>query len=176
MKKATALLALAFVSGLFNCKKDDGLGPGFDMIFREEFSIPAGLSTFVVHHFYFENVPSFYQNLLAENQKTDGDITAILPTKSVLSGVFGDASFDFAEEVSAKVYLPSEPTFNPVEFAYRYPTPLDPGNQLDLIPGTQDVKKFLSKDRFAVDLSFRLRKTTVEETTVRFDFQFKATY
>jgi hypothetical protein len=165
-----ALCGLSF----FSCKKDDN-PVGFDMQYRQEFSIPAGLSVFAVHHFYLKNIPSQYANLLAENGRTDAEVTGIIPTKAELSGIFGDASFDFIEEASIRVYLEKDPT-DYLECAYRQPVPLNPGNTLPLIPGLGDVKKYLSEARFSVDVSLRLRRTTDEETTTRLDLLFRATH
>ncbi|MFN4253755.1 MAG: hypothetical protein ACK4Q5_01975 [Saprospiraceae bacterium] len=167
---AFALFGLLF----FSCKKDD-TPAGFDMQYRQEFSIPAGLSVFAVHHFYLKNIPSQYATLLDNNGKTDADIAGIIPTKAELSGIFGDASFDFIEEASIRLYLEKDPT-DYLECAYRLPVPLNPGNSLPLIPGLGDVKKYLSEPRFSVDVSLRLRRTTDEETTTRLDLLFRATH
>ncbi len=159
---------------IFSCKKEE-LAPGFDMLFEQQFSIPAGLSVFAVHHFYLKNLSSHYTNLLSDNKKTDAEIKAILPIEAELSGVFGDASFDFVEEASVRIYLETDPT-DYLEFAYRLPVPLDPGNRLPLIPGLGSVKKYASQDRFSVDVSLRLRKTTPDETTTRLSFRLRANY
>lgn len=173
MSKKLALALL--LASLLACKKDNDLAPGFDMIYQQQFSIPAGLSEFVVHHFYFENLASRYDNLLSENAKTDADIKAILPIEAELVGVFGDANFDFLEEVSVRVYPASKPNSH-LEFAYRYPVPLNPGNQLAIIPGLADVKTFLKEDRFNLDLALRLRKTTVDLSEARLSVRFRANY
>jgi hypothetical protein len=166
------LLPLAMLL-CFSCKKDEQVRPGFDMDYRHDFSILPGLGTFVVHHFQLNNIPSRYQTYLSENTKTDTDITRIISTQANLSGVFGDANLDFVEEVKINIYPEADPT-DYVEFAYRYPVPLDPGNNLGLISNEQNIKRFLKESRFNVDVIFRMRKTTTEEIPMRLDMKFRA--
>jgi hypothetical protein len=170
--KLFALLAFTFF--LSSCKKEE-IGPGFDMTFRQDFTIQPGLNVFSVHHYYLKNLTTHYTQLLDDNNKTDADITRIEPSQVNLSGVFGDSNFDFIEEASIRVYLESDPT-DYLEFAYRYPVPLETGNNLGMIPGLANVKRFLNQDRISIDVSLRLRNTTNEEISARLDWIFKAKY
>lgn len=166
------LLALLTISA---CKKDTDLGPGFDLRYNQQFEIPAGIGGFVTHHFYLQNIPSRYVQTLDQQGKTDADVTAILTTSAALTGLFGDANFDFIEQVSVRVFHEDDPS-NYIEVAYRYPVPLEPGNSLPLIPSLADSKRFVSADRFSVEVVLWLRNTTVDNTPVVLDLQFKATY
>lgn len=145
------------------------------MIYRQNFTIPAGIGVFDVHHFQLKNIPTRYQQLLEQHGKTDADITGILTARAALSGIFGDANLQFVEQVSVRVYDESDPT-DYVEIAYRQPTPLDPGNALPLIPSLADSKRFMTGTRFAVDVVLWLRNTTQEESDVRLDLDLKATF
>ncbi|MCB0533717.1 MAG: hypothetical protein H6574_17685 [Lewinellaceae bacterium] len=165
-----ALLLLAFIG----CKKDE-VTPGFDMIYQQEFSIPPGIGPFVTHHFYLKNLFTRYDALLAQAGKTDADIVGILPVQAAIEGVFGDANFNIVEDASLRIYEESDPN-GYIEVAYRFPTPLDPSNKLDLIPSLADAKRIMSTDRFSIDLALRLRNTTTDDTPVRLSLQFKAGY
>lgn len=156
------------------CDKEDTT-PGFDMIYQQDFFLPPGIGPFVTHHFYLKNIPSRYLTLLAQASKTDEEVVAVLPVQASLVGVFGDADFSVVEEASLRVYQESDPT-GFVEVAYRFPTPIEPSNVLDLIPSLASAKKIMSKDRFSIDLALRLRGTTTDETQVRLNLQLKATY
>lgn len=164
------LCCLAFAG----CKKEETL-PGFDMIYTQDFSFPAGIGPFVTHHFYFKNLFTRYDNLLTQAGKTDAEISRILTLQASLSGIFGDANFNVVEEASLRIYNESDP-LGFIEVAYRFPTPIDPSNTLDLIPSLADAKKIMSQDRFSIDLALRLRNTTFDETPVRLNLQFKANY
>ncbi len=158
-----------------SCNKVNDQAPGFDMIFQQEFYIPAGIGVFDVHHFQIENIPSRYQQYLDQHGKTDADITGIIASQVTLGGVFGDADFDYVDQVSLRVYDKSDPT-DWVEIAYRQPVPLDPGNNLPLIPSLADAKRFFKNSRFSLDIVLWLRNTTQQETQTRLDLQMKATF
>lgn len=168
------ILAAGCILAFSACKKEDA-APGFDMFYQQEFSLAAGLGPFVTHHYYFKNLNTRYEALLSQYGKTDADITGVLPSAFALSGVFGDADFSVVEEASLRVYLESDPG-DFIEVAYRFPTPLDPSNSLDLIPSLADAKRIMSENRYSIDLALRLRNTTYNEAPVRLSLQFKAVY
>ena len=168
------LLLTAIVLAGFSCNKGPDIMPGFEMLYQEEFIIPVGISQFEVHHFQFENLPSRYQQYLDQHKKTDAEITSIVTAKAGITGIFGDANLDFIEQVSLRVYDQDNPN-DFLEIAYRYPVPLDPGNNLPIIPSLADAKRFLSSSRFAIDVVLWLRKPTTEESEVRLDLQMTAT-
>lgn len=167
-----ALLAILLTTA---CKKDNDLGPGFDLNYSQQFDIPAGIGGFAVHHFYLKNIPSRYVQSLTQQGKTDADVTGILTTKAELTGIFGDADFSFVDQVSLRIYHESDPT-DYIEVAYRQPVPLDPGNVLSLIPTLADSKRLVSADRFSMDVVLWLRNTTLDNTQVQLNLQLKATY
>lgn len=167
-----ALLLLLSFAG---CKKDDDLGPGFDLNYNQQLVIPAGIGGFDVHHFYLKNIPSRYLSTLQQQGKTDADITGVLTAQAELNGIFGDADFSFVDQVSVRIYHESDPT-DYVEIAYRQPVPLDPGNRLPLIPSLADAKRFVSADRFSLDVVLWLRNTTVDNTEAQLSLTLKATY
>ncbi|MBL7774448.1 MAG: hypothetical protein JNK89_00510 [Saprospiraceae bacterium] len=170
--RLTGLLLLPLL--LTTCKKDE-VQPGFDMIYQYEFTIPAGIGPFVTHHFYLQNLPSRYAALLDQNGKTDEEVNGILPVQAALTGIFNDVNFNVVEEASLRVYQESDPN-GYLEIAYRFPTPIDPSNTLDLIPTLADAKKIMKEDRFSIDLALRLRSTTPDEMAVRLNLQLKANY
>ncbi len=175
MKNGIFLLLLCAVLAGFSCNKDNDLAPGFDLMYQQDFILPAGIGVFDVHHFQILNIPSRYQQSLDQSGKTDEEITGVLTVKAVLSGVYSDASYDLIDQVSLRVFDASDPT-DYVEIAYRDPTPLDPGNTLPLIPSLADTKRFFKQPRFSVDVVIRLRNTTQLETETRLSLQMKATY
>lgn len=168
-----SLFAVA-LSGL-SCNKSENPLPGFDMLYQQNFIIPVGISEFEVHHFQFDNLPTQYQQYLDQHKKTDADITSIITSKAAITGIFGDANLDFIDQVSIRVYNESNPN-DFIEIGYRYPVPLDPGNNLPIIPSLADSKRFLSQSRFSVDIVLWLRKPTTEESEVRFDLELSATF
>jgi hypothetical protein len=173
-KFLTFLTLLTLVLSGLSCNKGDERAPGFDMFYQETFVIPVGISQFEVHHFQFEALPSRYQQYLTQHQKTDAEITSILTGKAAITGIFGDANLDFIDQVSIRFYDQNTPN-DFVEIAYRFPVPLDPGNNLPIIPSLADAKRFLSQSRFSIDVVLWLRRPTTEESEVRLDLEMRAT-
>ncbi len=145
------------------------------MLYQANFSIPAGIGVFDVHHFQLKNIQTRYQQLLEQNQKQDSDIVGILTAESVLTGVFGDVNLDFIDQVSVRVYNESDPN-DYIEVAYRQPVPLDPGNTLGLIPSLANSKRFLTGSRFSIDVVLWLRRTTTEENSVTLNLKLRTNY
>ena len=167
-------LLLGVVTLFLGCQKEDN-SPGFEMVYQEEFTIPAGIGAFVTHHFYFKNLSTRYPALLDQYGKTNEDILRILTLQGALTGIFGDVNFNVVEEASLRVYQESAPN-DYIEVAYRYPTPIEPSNTLDLIPSLADSKRIMANDRFSFDLALRLRNTTPDEMPTRLSLKLKANY
>ena len=174
MKKFTFGCWMLLVFSMLACRKEDQ-APGFDMIYQQQFSIPAGIGVFQVHHFYLKNIPTRYEQSLMEHGKTNEDVTGIITAQATLNGIFGDANLNYIDQVSLRVYDEANPN-DYVEIAYRQPVPLEPGNSLPLIPSMADFKRFLTGPRCSMDVVFWLRNSTGQETDLRLDLQVKATY
>jgi hypothetical protein len=168
----SAFMLFCLLLGI-SCTKNNDQGPGFDMAYHQEFTIPVGLGTDVVHHFYFHDISTNYSQYLAQHQKTDADIARIIPEQFTLAGIFGDANFDYVDEMTLRIYKESDPN-GYIEIAYRYPVPISPGNNLPMIPDLPDIKNFLSGSRFSLDLALRLRNIPQAEIQAKLDSQFKA--
>lgn len=170
---------LLFFTGIalfgFSCSKSNDQVPGFDLVYQREFIIPAGIGVFDVHHFQMKNIPSRYLQSLDQQGKTDEEITGVLTAEAVMGGIFGDANFNFIEQVSLRIYDESDPN-DWIEIAYRDPVPLEPGNSLPLAPSLADAKRFVKNSRFSLDLVLWLNRTTQDETQTRLDLKLKATY
>jgi hypothetical protein len=166
------LITLFAVCG---CHKDRDLGPGFDLSYKQDFNIPVALNVFEVHHFQLLNIPSNYAQSLIQANKTDAEVVGILTSKGNLGGIFGDADLSFIEKMSVRVFKESNPD-DYIEVAYREPVPLDPGNNLPLIPTLADCKRLITDSRFNIDVVIWLRKTPLTDTDVRLDLLLKAQY
>ncbi len=165
------LIPILFLS----CKKEENIGPGFDLQFQQDFTVPPGINVFAVHHFYLKNLPTNFQDLLVRHNATADDIARIRTTKAVLSGVYGDANYDFVDQVSVKAYNLDNLNDN-LEVAYRQPVPLEPGNVLPLIPSLADSKKFLSAERVNLDVALWIRNTTGDEIPTRLTLTLRAEF
>ncbi|MDX1913325.1 MAG: hypothetical protein SFV22_17655 [Saprospiraceae bacterium] len=169
-----ALLALLAITG-FNCRKEDNLAPGFDMVYQREFVIPAGIGSLDVHHFQLINIPSDWDRYLTQHGKTAEEIAGVITSSATIGGIYGDADLSSILRISLRIYDTSNPN-DFVELAYRDPAPLDPGNLLPLIPSLADSKRFFTAARIAFDVRIELRNTTQIENEVRLDLTMRATF
>ncbi len=168
-----AALVLLFFSG--SCNKDNDSGPGFEMIFQENFYIPPGLSPFETHHFFRENIQSRFQQYLVQNGKTEDDIESILLEQGSLTGQFGDAQLEFIQEISVRIYDGIDVS-DYIETGYRQPVPFDAGNTIGLIPTLANTKRFIADNRYGIDVVLRIREIPQIESEVRLDLKLKAKY
>lgn len=159
----------------FSCNKDDGVAPGFDMVYQREFSIPVGIGVFDVHHFQLKNIPSNWEQYLIQHGKSASDIKGVVSAEASIGGVFGDVDLSVIDRISVRVYDEANPN-DYVEIAYRDPAPLDTGNVLALIPSLADAQRFFSNPRFAVDVVIWLRRTTQDLSDVRLDLTMRARF
>ncbi|MBN8681964.1 MAG: hypothetical protein J0L99_04905 [Chitinophagales bacterium] len=158
-----------------NCNKDDGLEPGFDMLYEQEFVIPPGINVFDLHSFRFDNIRSLYATQLGKQGLTDADIKGVVTKRAAMIGVFNDADFSMMEEVSLRLYDGVDPS-KFIEAAYRFPTPTTRSNNFDLIPSLADSKKYAAQDRFGMDVTFRIRNIPTQETRVRVSLELRALF
>ncbi|MDX2136027.1 MAG: hypothetical protein SFV52_14680 [Saprospiraceae bacterium] len=171
--RLTVPILLALL-GLFSCKKDE-TKPGFDMPYQVTFDIPPGINAFDTHYFNLFNISSQYQTFLAQQGVPDSLIVSINTQQAGMSGIFGDESFNFIQEVSLRIFDERKPD-DWLEIAYRSPTPLEPGNRLDLIPTLVDARRFLQNPRFSLAVVLRLRQTPPVEVPVRLNLVMRAQY
>ncbi|HAD13964.1 MAG TPA: hypothetical protein DCF33_16185 [Saprospirales bacterium] len=167
-------LATVVFSG-WTCQKTEDQAPGFDMLFEREFSIPAGIGVFDVHHFQLKNISSDWDRYLQELGKTGDQITRVVNGQASIGGTFGDADLSIIDRISVRVYDEANPN-DWVEIAYRDPAPLNTGNVLPLIPSLADVKRFFEKPRFSVDVVIWLRGTTLDQSDVRLSLTMRSVF
>jgi hypothetical protein len=167
-------LVLLTVIGI-SCKKDNELAPGFDLFYQQDFSIPAGIGNFDVHHFRLKNIPTNWEQLLGQHGKTAEDITGVITSEASLVGVFGDADFSIVDRIFFRVFDNANPN-DYLEIAYRDPTPIESNNVLPLIPSLADSKRFFTDPRFSVDVVIYLRGITQDQYDVRLSLTMRATF
>ena len=168
------LLFAVLVSG-FSCRKEDAVAPGFDMVFQRDFSIPAGIGIFDVHHFQLKNIPSNWDQYLDTHSKTADEIAQVITAEASLVGVFGDVDLGVIEKISIRVYDEANPN-DFVEIAYRDPAPFDASNNLPLIPSLANSKRFFTEPRYSVDVVVYLRETTQDQSDVRLSLKMRAVF
>lgn len=153
------------------CRGDNQKDVLFEMPYRVDFEIPAGLNTIEDHYFQFKNMTSLLDSLLDFHGYTHDDISVINPKTARLTAQFSGEEYDFVYEFS--LYLYSGET-NPEthEAFWRTEVPLNTNGILD-IPGTLlDATEFFLDPRFNAELRFDTRTITSSFVNTQADFTF----
>ena len=143
----------------------------FEMDYRVDYNIAAGLNTFETHFFELFNIPTNATNLLQANNLTDGEIEAILPKSARLSSVFLSDDLDFIREISVR--LINGDNQNQTEIFFRENIPLDTRDFVDLIPTLPNVKQLMLEDfhNLSIRMEFWEPTPTFVDVKLEFDFQ-----
>jgi hypothetical protein len=160
------------VFSTLSCKKD-AVGPGFEMLYRRDFEIQAGLSPFVVHHYYLNNLSSSYISSLTAQGMTNESIKKVNNITGELSAIFGDEKLDFISRISVRVYKEGKQN-EYTEIAYRDPAPISIGATLGLVPSLANVKETMQESRFGIDVAIETRYITTATVPVRLDLKMRA--
>ncbi len=174
MKNIIFLLLLPI---LFSACGDDG--PGFDMSYRQDFEIPAGLNTFDIHGREFSNIPTNKNSFFTANNVTESDVTAITPREARLSINFGDEDLYFVREVIVEILtkeLDEEGNPRWKEIYFRENVPLNTGQSIQLLPSLPQVTEELTSDEFSVRVEMLFRDITPTFIDARLEMIFLAKY
>ena len=143
----------------------------FEMDYRLDYNIAAGLNTFETHFFELSNIPTNATNLLQANNLTDGEIEAILPKSARLSTVFLTEDLDFIREVSVR--LINTDNQNETEIFFRENIPLDTRDFVDLIPTLPNVKDLMLEDFYSISIRMEFWEPTPTFVDVKLEFDFQ---
>lgn len=169
MKK---ILPILFILPLFisNCKKDDSVL--FEMLYAENFTIPAGINPFDTHYFVLKDIP--VGTYLSSRNLTADMLNSIEGRAATLINIFaGSGSYDFIQEVSIRIYADDENDWK--ETFWHFNVPENTGDNLGVPPVTGDVKSYLGGTTFNIVVQLKLRRTPVQsiDTELRFSFGAK---
>ncbi len=152
-----------------NCKKEDPVL--FEMLYIENFTIPAGINPFDAHYFRIENIP--VGTYLSSRNLTTDMLNSINPRAASFVNVFaGTASYDLIRDVIVRIYTDDENNYK--ELFYRKPVPEDTGDNLGIIPSLGDAKDFLSGTSFNIIIRLNFRRPPIQNIDTRFQFTLGA--
>lgn len=174
MKNLIFLLVLPVL--FFSCGDD---GVGFDMSYRQDFEIPAGLNTFDTHIFPFVNIPTNKNSFFIANDVTEADITDIIPREARLNIDFGDEDFYFVRQVIVEILteeVDGDGNRRWKEIYFRENVPLNTGRTIVLLPSLPKVTELLTSDQFTVRVEMLFRDISPTFIDARLEMVFLAKY
>lgn len=168
MYKLYALLIFCLVIN-WSCKKDPNIL--FDFKYDQNITLQAGMSYLETHYFRFNDIPTNYKALLQAHGYSAAQITSIEPGSAFIITLDNNSMFDFIQEISVKIS--STDTFIKEAF-YTIQVPLNAADRLDLVGTLVGMKEFMDKDRFNMEVGFKLRANCPQTFDARLTLKFLA--
>ncbi len=168
MKKILPILLILplFIS---NCKKSDPIL--FEMVYAEDFVIPAGLNPFDAHYFVLKDIP--VGTYLSARNLTADMLNSITPKAANFVNAFaGTAGYDFIREISVRIYKDNENDWK--EIFYHFNVPENTEDNLGIIPSLEDVKSYLNGQTYNIIVKLDLRRAPLQNIETQFRFSFGA--
>ena len=154
-----------------SCNKDSRTEL-FELNHFVDFSIQPGLNVFDTHFFVVEPFTSFFDQELAASGYSLEDVVAIEAKDAYLSSVFGDANLDYIHRISVYIFDPFNPS-DKIEFFYLDPTPFRNETAWRLFPGIADIRKWMERDYFGIEIRLNFREVTPTFTQMRLEFDLR---
>ncbi|MBK8502297.1 MAG: hypothetical protein IPL46_08845 [Saprospiraceae bacterium] len=170
IKPATALILILCVTSL-SCRKRDPVL--FEIPFRLNFEIPAGLNPFERHYFRIANVSTNIETLREQFNVAPDHVLRIRPASAIFSSLLQDIDFEFIQEIGISVYQ----GLNQDEASDVFLTdfiPVNAGRNVNILPFEDDVADVMNVKNINFLVSIRLRAPTPVFISSNIDVKFIA--
>lgn len=158
---------------IHSCKKEENKVL-FEMPFRTQFTLNAGLNPFQVHYIQIDGIQNPLKTLLQDRGLTLEDLSGIEAGNARITAEIPGISYRFIREISVRLYK-GDPS-NSADFRemwYRADSNLlGEDDQFDLIPSLADGFAFLQEDEFNLSIVIQLREVTPVTMENQLDFTF----
>ncbi len=161
---------LAFFVFFSSCKTKT---PVFRIDEEVSFTIPAGLSPLLVHHFQIKNVKSLLSEVLEENKMDINAIDELYAGKGKFVSFYNNSNYGIIDKVSVWINKSGEED-NQFEIYYLDEVPLNRKGELKLLSSGQDIREVLLNERYDIDIEVRLKYIITEPIESRFIFSYVA--
>ena len=165
------ILPILLILPLFisNCKKEEPVL--FEMLYAENFTIPAGINPFDTHYFRIKDIP--VGTYLSSRNLTADQMNSIKPRAANLLNVLaGSAAYDFIQEVSVRIYTDNENDWK--EIFWHFSVPEETGDNLGIPPTLEDARSYLGGTTFNIIIQLKLRRAPLQSIESQFRFSFGA--
>lgn len=164
------LLLLSIGIGV-GCKRDNRTEL-FELNHFVDFTIQPGLNTFDTHFFVVGPFTSQLKPKLIASGYSLDDIVAIEAKDAYLSSTFGDINLEFIHQISIYIFDPFNPS-DKIEFFYLDPTPFRSANSWRLFPGIADIRPWMEREFFGVEVRLNFRQVSPSLIPMRFEFDMR---
>jgi hypothetical protein len=138
----------------------------FSIRLDRNFEVPAGLDYLNAHYFVLDEIPTFYQQVVNQQNVPAGTKITLVPESAVISSIYNDVDFDFVDKVSVRIFTNTNVKDKPEAFYIEYiPTTVD--GELRLIPTSFDAQPFLKDGIVNAEVRFFFKRTTPQLMNLR---------
>ncbi len=157
---------------LFSCTTKT---PVFRINEEVSFTIPAGLSPLLVHHFQIKNIKSSLSEVLEESKIDIEAIKELYAGKGKFVSFYNNSNYGIIDKLSVWINKSGDEE-NQFEIYYLDEVPLNRKGELKLLSSGQDIREVLKNDKYDIDIEVRLKYVITEPIESRFLFSFVAFY
>lgn len=162
------LVGICFL--LFGCGNNDE-NLLFEMPYRVEFEIPAGLNTIDDHFFEINNIPTNADSIFSFYGVDKDAVFRIDPGIAELSTIFSNVNYGFIQEAAIEIFNDDNPVGKEVFFRIQIPQNI--GSRMDMAATLVDAQEFLKQDNFNIRLILDTRQLNTEFIDTRITFNFR---
>lgn len=169
-RPATTLILILWIGSL-SCRKRDPVL--FEIPFRLNFEIQAGLNPFEKHYFRIANVPTNIAVLRKQFNVPPDQQLRIRPASAIFSSLLQDIDFDFMQEIGISVYQGLNQDQDTDVFLTDF-IPANAGRNVNVLPFDDDVAEVMDVSSINFLVSLRLRAPTPFFIESNIDIKFIA--
>ena len=164
-----------FSAFLFQSCGKETIPKKFTVRLDRTFEVPAGLNYIDAHYFVLDEIPTFYDQIIGQQNVPAGAKITLVPERASITSLFNDIDFDFIDKVAIRIYTNNNPKDKPEAFYIEYiPNSVD--NELQLIPTSFDAKPFLEYGIVNAEIRFFFKRTTPQSMNLRIVMDFRGNY
>ncbi|MCB0688025.1 MAG: hypothetical protein KDC53_15920 [Saprospiraceae bacterium] len=169
MKRSNCIYFLLITIFSFSCRKRDPVL--FEIPFRLNFEVQAGLNPFEKHYYAIRNV-STNINALRNTFNVDPDhVLRIRPASAIFSSLHKDLDLDFILEVGISVFEGFDQQ-NDTDVFLSEQIPINAGRNINVLPFDDDVADVMDTESINFLVALRLRGPTPEFFETNIDIKF----
>ena len=154
-----------------SCRKKDRVL--FEIPFRLNFQVQAGLNPFVKHYYPVTNISTNIQTLREQFNVDPDQVLRIRPSSAIFSSLHQDVDLDFIQEVGISVFEGFDQENDTDVFLSDF-VPVNAGRNINVLPFDDDVAEVINVDKINFLVSLRLKAPTPEFFETNIDIKFIA--
>ena len=156
MKKLLVFLGLVL---FLSCQKEET--PLFIMEYIMEVPFEPSTNTVITYRVRERDISSTFDQMLNQNNLKSEDVKTVRVRKAVIYPAVQRVSYSILKKIDVSIFEITDPD-DLLVIAEEYPLPNDNRNELPMLPGLPNLKRFVEQDFFGLDVGYILRRPLSE--------------